>query len=149
MIYLGIVAGIFVLDFFIKRYVDKKYDRKVKHSKLGGFAYIEKYYNDGAMLNLLEKRPVLLKVIQTAFMVAVGVWFYFSMRKNDGVVAEKLGTAFLVGGGLSNLFDRYTKGHVVDYLGFNFGPKWFRRIVFNVSDFFVFIGGVLMVVGHK
>ncbi|MBR2401849.1 MAG: signal peptidase II [Lachnospiraceae bacterium] len=149
MIYLGIVAGIFVLDFFIKRYVDKKYDRKVKHPKLGGFAYIEKYYNDGAMLNLLEKRPGLLKVIQTVFMVAVCVWFYFSMRKNDSAVAGKLGTAFLVGGGLSNLFDRYTKGHVVDYIGFNFGPKWFRRIVFNVSDFFIFIGGVLAVVGHR
>ena len=52
MIYLGIITGIFVLDFFIKRYVDKKYERKVKHPKLGGLAYIEKYYNDGAMLNL-------------------------------------------------------------------------------------------------
>ena len=148
MIYLGIITGIFLLDFFIKRHVDEKYDRKVKHPKLGGLAYIEKYYNDGAMLNLLENRPGILKVIQTAFMVAVCVWLYISLRRNGGEVG-KVGTAFLVGGGLSNLFDRYTKGHVVDYIGFNFGPEWFRRIVFNVSDFFVFIGGVLAVVGHK
>ena len=149
MLYIGIVAGIFVLDFFIKRYVDKKYDRKVKHPKLGGLCYIEKYYNNGAMLNMLERWPGVLKVVQTAFMVLVCVWFYFSMRRNDTAFAGKLGTAFLVGGGLSNLIDRYTKGHVVDYVGFGFGPKWFRRIVFNVSDFFIFIGGVLAVIGNK
>ena len=149
MIYLGIIAGIFVLDFFIKRYVDEKYERKAKHPKLGGFVYIEKYYNNGAMLNFLEKRPGLLKMVQTAFMVLVCVWFYFSVRRNTGAAVGKLGTSFLVGGGLSNLLDRYTKGHVVDYIGFGIGPKWFRRIVFNVSDFFVFIGGVLAVVGHR
>ena len=149
MIYLGIIAGIFVLDFFIKRYVDEKCERKVKHPKLGGFVYIEKYYNNGAMLNFLEKRPGLLKIVQTVFMVFVCIWFYFSVRRNTGAVAGKFGTAFLVGGGLSNLFDHYTKGHVVDYIGFGIGPKWFRRIVFNVSDFFVFIGGVLAVVGHR
>lgn len=149
MIYIGIVAGIFVLDFFIKRYVDKKYVRKEKHPKLGGLVYIEKYYNDGAALNLLEEWPGLLKILQTVFMIVVCMWFYFSLRKNSGAGVGKIGTAFLVGGGLSNLFDRYTKGHVVDYVGFGFGPKWFQRIIFNVSDFFVFIGGVLAVIGHR
>lgn len=148
MIYIGIIAGIFILDFFIKRYVDKKYTAKEKHPKLGGLVYIEKYYNDGAALNLLEDRPGLLKILQTIFIVAACVWLYFSVRRNDGNIG-KIGTAFLVGGGLSNLFDRYTKGHVVDYVGFGFGPKWFRRIIFNVSDFFVFIGGVLVMIGYR
>lgn len=137
-----------MLDFFIKDYVDKKYARKVKHPKLGGLAYIEKYYNDGAMLNMLEEWPGLLKILQTVFMLVVCIGFYFSLRRN-GSQLGKIGTAFLVGGGLSNLFDRYTKGHVVDYVGFNVGPKWFRRIIFNVSDFFVFIGGVLAVIGYR
>ena len=148
MIYIGIIAGIFVLDFFIKRYVDKKYARKVKHPKLGGLVYIEKYYNDGAMLNMLKDWPGVLKILQTVLMLAVCIWLYFSVRRNDSELG-KIGAAFLVGGGMSNLFDRYTKGHVVDYVGFNFGPKWFRRIIFNVSDFFVFIGGVLAVIGHR
>lgn len=148
MLYLGIAAGIFMLDFFIKKYVDKKYARKVKHPKLGNWVFIEKYYNDGAMLNLLEKWPGLLKILQTVFWALVCIWFYFLLRANGGKLG-KTGAAFLVGGGLSNLVDRYTKGHVVDYIGFNFGPKWFRRIIFNVSDFFVFIGGALTVIGHR
>ena len=149
MVYLGIIAGIFVLDFFIKRYVEEKFERRVKHPKLGGFVYIEKYYNNGAMLNLLEKWPGMLKIVQTVFLILVSIWFYILLRRNEGAVVGKLGTAFLVGGGLSNLVDRYTKGHVVDYISFGFGPEWFRRIVFNVSDFFIFIGGVLAVIGHK
>lgn len=148
MIYVGIIAGIFVLDFFIKRYVDKRYNRKKKHPKLGGLIYIEKYYNHGAALNLLEEWPGLLKIVQTALIVVICIWLYFSMRRTDGNL-DKIGTAFLIGGGLSNLLDRYTKGHVVDYVGFGFGPKWFRRIIFNVSDFFVFLGGVLVVMGHR
>jgi signal peptidase II len=56
--------------------------------------------------------------------------------------------AILAGGGLSNLFDRYTKGYVVDYLRFPFGPKKLRRIIFNVSDFFVFMGALLTAAGE-
>jgi len=151
MLYVGIAVGIFFLDFFIKKYVDEKFKQKERHPKLRNLLYIEKYYNNGAMLGLMEKKPGVLKVLQTAFMVVVCIWFYFSLRRNDGAGTGmgKLGTAFLVGGGLSNLVDRYTQGHVVDYVGFSFGPKWFRRIIFNVSDFFVFIGGVLAVLGHK
>ena len=55
----------------------------------------------------------------------------------------------LAGGGLSNLYDRYTKHHVVDYVRFQTGPKWFQRIIFNVSDFFIFIGAVLAVIGSE
>ena len=38
MIYLAITAAIFTLDFFIKKYIDRKYARKVKYPRLGGKA---------------------------------------------------------------------------------------------------------------
>ncbi len=148
MVYLGIIAGIFVLDFYIKKYIDEKYKIRKRHALFGNLIYIQKYYNKGAAVNLLEAHPKLLKGIHTLLIVVVSVWFYFSMKKPDGVL-EKMGTAFLIGGGLNNLYDRYTKGHVVDYIKFEFGPAWFRRLIFNVSDFFVFIGGILAVLGQE
>jgi len=148
MIYVGLVTGIFLLDFFIKRYIDKKYARKERHCRLGGLVYIEKYYNKGAMLNFLGKNPGILKFLQTAMMLVVCIWFYISLHKNEGEL-EKLGIAFLLGGGLSNLYDRYTKGHVVDYIRFDVGPKYFQKIIFNISDFFIFIGAVLSVIGNR
>ena len=146
MLFLGIAIGIFALDFFLKRYVEAHFARSVKHPKLKDKVYIEKYYNDGAMFNALEKKPKLLKVIQTVLLIGICIWFYF-VSKKSGKTLEKTGLAFLIGGGMNNLWDRYEKGHVVDYIGFSFGPKWFRSIIFNISDFFVFIGAVFTVLG--
>lgn len=146
MIYLLLTAGVFFLDFLIKRYMDKKYAGKVMHPRLGGRIVIEKYYNKGAALNFLAKKPGLMRGIHTAVIVAVGIFYYFLLRL-DGRKLGKAGVAMLMGGGLSNLYDRYTKGHVVDYFRINMGPKRLRRIIFNISDFCIFIGALLAAAG--
>lgn len=142
MIYLLISAGVFLLDFFIKAYMDKNYARKESHPRFGGKIILEKYYNNGATLNFLQKKPLLLRFIHTTILLIVGIIYYFSLRY-AGHPIGKAGLALLLGGGTSNLFDRYTKGHVVDYFHINIGPKCLRRIVFNISDFCIFIGALL------
>lgn len=148
MLYLLLTAGVFLADFAIKRRMDKKYARMVTHSRLGGRILIEKYYNKGAALNFLARKPELMRGIHTGMLIVIGIFYYFLLRC-DGRKIEKTGVAMLLGGGLSNLYDRYTKGHVVDYFHINRGPEWFRRIIFNVSDFCVFIGTLLAVVGME
>ena len=148
MLYFLITASIFILDFWIKKYVDEKFSVKEKHPKLGSRVYIEKYYNKGAALNLLQNYPRFMRLLQTILVVVICVWYYIFGKKGAKPL-EKTGMACLLGGGLSNLYDRYAKGYVVDYLGFEIGPRWFRRIIFNVSDFFVFIGAVMMILGYK
>ena len=127
MVYAIIAGGVFLSDLILKRYMDKKYARKVRHPRLGGRIVLEKYYNKGAALNFMVKRPNLLRIIHTVILVVVGVFSYFLMR----------------------LYDRYTKGHVVDYFHLNFGPKWLRAIVFNISDFCIFIGALFAVAGSE
>ncbi len=144
MIYLIITASIFVSDLMLKAYIDKKYHRGVKHSRLNGAIILEKYYNRGAALNLLSKRPNFLKLLQTLLLVTVGIFYYLTLRFSKKPLA-KAGCALLFGGGLSNLFDRYANGHVIDYFRINRGPKWLKRIIFNISDFCIFIGAILTV----
>lgn len=115
MVYLAITAAIFTLDFFLKKYIDKKYARKVKNPRLGGMICIEKFYNKGATLNLLAKHPKAMTAIHSVIMAFVAVVYYFAMRMT-GKKLTKTGLAMLAGGGLSNLYDRYTKHHVVDYV---------------------------------
>lgn len=146
MIYLLITAGVFLLDYGIKRHVDAKYARNVKQPHFHDRLIIEKYYNKGAALNFLAKKPGLLKFLHTALMLAVGIYYYF-LLKTPGQKLGKTGVALLAGGGLSNLFDRYKKGHVVDYFRINAGPTWLRRIIFNISDFCIFIGMLLAALG--
>ena len=148
MIYLLIAAGVFLLDLIIKSYMDKKYARGVQHPRLGGTIILEKYYNSGAAINLLAKRPKLLKVLHTTVLFAVGIVYYFALRHSKHP-AFVTGLSLLLGGGMSNLFDRYTKGHVVDYFRINLGPKWLRRIIFNISDFCIFIGALLAAINAE
>lgn len=148
MIYLLITAGVFLLDFGIKHYMDKKYARKVQHPRLHGKIILEKYYNNGAALNLLAKKPGIMRLLHTVILVIVGILSYFVM-KMTGKPLQKTGLALLLGGGASNLYDRYTRGHVIDYFRINIGPKGLRKIIFNISDFCIFIGALLAVIGTE
>lgn len=78
MIYLLITAGIFFLDGGIKRRIDKKYSRKVRHPHLRGAVILEKYYNDGAALNFLAKKPKLMRGIHTIVLAGVGICYYLA-----------------------------------------------------------------------
>lgn len=146
MIYPAIAAGAFLLDLILKTHIDKTYARSVQHPHLKGIVILEKYYNRGAALNLLSKRTNFLKFANTALLLVIGVFYYFSLRFSQSKTA-KTGLSLLLGGGLSNLYDRYTKGYVIDYFRIHLGPKWLRRIIFNISDFCIFIGALLTVAG--
>ena len=148
MIYLIITASIFLLEFFLKRHIDRTYSRKVQYPRLRGRIILEKYYNDGAALNLLAKKPAIMRAIHTAIILVLGVIYYLTLSVS-GKPITKTGLAFLVGGGASNLFDRYAKGHVIDYFRINIGSKRLRKVIFNISDFFVFIGALLAVIGAE
>lgn len=148
MPYLLLTAITFMLDFFVKRSVDRKYARKVQHSRWHGRIIIEKYYNSGAALNFLARKPKVMRILHTVIMVFVAVLYYFLLHM-PGKCISKTGMSLLAGGGLSNLYDRYRKGYVVDYFRINAGPKRLRNIIFNISDFFVFIGAVLAAAGSE
>lgn len=59
----------------------------------------------------------------------------------------KAGLAFLLGGAYSNTYDRLARKYVVDYVSFPVKNKKIRNIVFNISDFCIVIGALLMVIG--
>ena len=62
---------------------------------------------------------------------------------------KRTGWAFLTGGALSNLYDRCRKGYVVDYIRFHTTWKRLNDLVFNLADFFIMIGAVLVSIGRE
>ncbi|MDE7359775.1 MAG: signal peptidase II, partial [Lachnospiraceae bacterium] len=60
----------------------------------------------------------------------------------------KAGLALLLGGAYSNTYDRLTRKYVVDYVSFPVKNRRIRRIVFNISDFCIMIGALLLVLGE-
>ena len=57
------------------------------------------------------------------------------------------GFALLLGGAYSNTYDRLIRKYVVDYVSFPVKNKKIRNIVFNISDFCIMIGALLIVLG--
>lgn len=147
--YASIVAVLFAGDFFLKQQVDKRIEKEERKEICNGKIVVRKYYNKGAALNLMEKSPKVLRTVCGGMILLLGIIWYLLLRnkKNPGIL---LGISMILGGGASNLCDRITKGHVVDY--FSFQTPWERlnRVVFNLSDMFIFLGSILIVIfGNK
>lgn len=145
MVYAVIVVALFAGDFFLKKYVDKKITKEDRKEVCNGKIVIRKYYNKGAALNFLENSPKVLRAVCGGMLLLLGIVWYllFRNKQNPGIL---LGISLILGGGASNMYDRITKGYVVDY--FSFKTPWERvnRVVFNISDMFIFLGGILMII---
>ena len=53
-----------------------------------------------------------------------------------GCLAQKIGLSMVLGGAISNLYDRLVKGYVVDYFSIEF--KRLKKVIFNLGDILYF-----------
>ncbi len=146
IIFAILAAGIFLLDLLIKNYIETHLEVGQEKSVCRRKLLIRRYHNRGAFLDAGEKRQkavALLSLLLTLFMTVVFL-STFSFRGNSTLRA---GLALLLGGAYSNTYDRLTRNYVVDYVSFPVKNKRVRRVVFNISDFCIMIGALLMVLG--
>ena len=97
------------------------------------------------MLNFGEKKQKLvafISLILTLFLTLAAVLF-----GEKGTKLLKVGLAMVLGGAYSNTYDRLFRTYVVDYVSFGVKNQRFRRIIFNLSDFCIMIGAILVVIG--
>ncbi len=146
MIYALIAAGIFFLDMGIKNLIEKKVPEGATKEIGRGCLLLRKHHNKGAFLNMGEKKSGFVAILSIALTLAMTVLFLvtFSFR---GSRLLKSGLALLLGGAYSNTYDRMRRHYVVDYVSFPVKNKAIRSIVFNISDFCIMIGALLMVLG--
>ena len=84
-----------------------------------------------------------------ALIIIIAGLIYAKTILNSENAGKKLSMSFLVAGGWNNLYDRMKKGYVVDYFSFNTKIKKLKAIVFNLSDFFIFIGSFLLLISES
>ena len=48
---------------------------------------------------------------------------------------------------MSNIFDRFTRGYVVDYIRIK--VKGLDKVIFNLGDIFILVGSLMMPFGTK
>ena len=145
MVYLCIVALIFAGELGIKNYVEKKRNAGEEKEICKGRILLRKYHNKGACMNLGEKKSNVVAGLSLILTAALALVFLFTLtRHGNGWL--KAGLSLLLGGAFSNTYDRLKRKYVVDY--FSFGVKWepLRAIVFNISDFCILIGALIIAI---
>ncbi len=90
--------------------------------------------------------PTLFFGILTVVAVVGLIYFYRTLPKEDAW--SRMGVAFILGGALGNLTDRFRIGKVVDFISSDFPdfimPRW---PTFNIADSLVCVGVVLVILG--
>ena len=137
--YFLISAGIFIAELFTKNRREKETEEK---NCLNGFVRITTYHNHGAFLNSGEKHPRLVAAVSSALTGVLGV-FMLSAYGNKNQNKFLLPISLMLGGACSNCCDRLRHGYVVDYIRFPKLPGKLKDIIYNISDFCIFAGGIL------
>ncbi|SFH52866.1 signal peptidase II [Lachnospiraceae bacterium NLAE-zl-G231] len=143
--YLCIAALIFAGELGIKNYVEKKRNAGEEKEICKGRILLRKYHNKGACMNLGEKKSNVVAGLSLILTAVLALVFLFTLtRHGNGWL--KAGLSLLLGGAFSNTYDRLKRKYVVDY--FSFGVKWapLRAIVFNISDFCILIGALIIAI---
>ena len=148
MIFAVVAAAVFLLDFFVKKQIENNMASLEGKKICKGRILLCRHHNYGAIFNRMEERPGLVKKFCGGFWLALGIAWFLLLRKKDNI-GLKLGLSLILGAGGSNLYDRIARGYVVDY--FSFRTPWERlnRVVFNISDFFIFLGSILAAFSGK
>lgn len=143
MIYIILILAIIIAELFIKDYVEKHLIYGKERKICGDKFSITKYYNRGACMNFLEKKPAVVRWISSGMLGAILVYFFWILPRK-GASLIKVALSCVIGGAISNLLDRLYKGYVIDYLIIN--KKKLKHIIFNLGDVMIFLGSVILVI---
>ena len=107
-------------------------------SVLGGRVLVRRLYNRGSGFGLVP-----LDARQVAPLSLAALW---ALLRWGG---SRLGTGLLLGGGLSNLYERIRRGRVLDYLRFPRAPGVLKKYTYNLADLFILLGAVLLLLRRR
>ena len=114
-------------------------------SIFSSFLTLTKVQNTGAFLSLGSNLPEFVKIpilIIIPCLVLVGMLVYI-LRKNNMSLHFSLPLAFIIGGGIGNLYDRALSGSVTDFLHMDFYV--FQTGIFNLADISIMVGSFWMI----
>ena len=147
MLLLILIAAVIAVDLGIKDMIESTDDNAFPRELegCGGLVTIFKTHNPGLPFGRLARFPQLVREIPLAVASgAAGIFLWLFPRKGNR--PQKLGLALTIGGAVSNLYDRFVRGYVVDYL--NVRLLRLKKVIFNIGDVCILLGAVLFFIGE-
>ena len=138
-----IIISIFILDRLTKLYVI--YLDKINNaSEIFSSKFLNIYliWNEGIAFGLLSFNEKNLYNFLTLFILIIILIIFYMINKSSGL--KKYSLLMILGGAFGNVYDRIIFKAVPDFIDFHVGN--FHWFIFNVSDIFISVGVILMVI---
>ena len=143
LIGLGFAAFVAAIDQLIKWYVIGPLNlRNVRNIDLLPFFDLTYVENRGISLGMLQATNMEMRWLLVGMTALIGLVVLIWMMR-EKILGDILGLAFILGGAIGNIYDRYVFGYVIDYADLHIGT--FRPfLIFNVADAAITIGVVII-----
>ena len=115
----------------VRRHLERKECRTAEYA--GGRVCLTALRNEQGAFGLRLQKPALLALSGAALGMAV------LLRRRSPI-----GAGLLLGGGAGNFWERLRHGSVYDYVRFPKAPGRLKRYVFNLADFAILAGSLLL-----
>jgi signal peptidase II len=139
-LFAGLASAVLVLDQLTKAWIVANVDPLRPIQVVDDVIRLVYTRNTGALFGLFRDNATLFGLVSLGVIAAI-VW-YHGQAGRSSLLSIALG--LLLGGALGNLFDRLTRGHVVDFVDAGIGGlRWYT---FNVADAAVSCALLLLVV---
>ena len=140
-----LVLLIFLSDRLSKLYVISL-DNKLNSSEIfsSKFLNIDLIWNQGIAFGLFSFDEIKLYNILTIIILIIICIIAFMIIKSEGL--KKYSLLMVFGGALGNFLDRLIYNAVPDFIDFHIGN--FHWFIFNVSDIFITIGIIFMIISE-
>ena len=146
----GLVPGIFALDWITKRWIEKNVSFWDTHAVIPGLLSIVHAQNRGAAFNILADAPDVVRAVvligMSGVVTLIVAWMFRAalLKPETHTAAGRLALALVLGGALGNLYDRILRGSVTDFVLFYWRDWQFPA--FNVADSAISVGAVLLLI---
>lgn len=116
-------------------------------SMVNNYVTLMRVENEGAFLSLGNSLPKVVRFILLSLfpLVILGFGMGYLFTKKNLSKAMLLGFAFVIGGGMGNLYDRLVHGSVTDFMHIDF--VIFQTGVFNMADVSIMTGTAIVIIG--
>lgn len=139
----ALALGVFALDRGIKAFVAGPLAlQQIGLIKLLPFFDLRWTENFGVSYGLLtaESSETKLMLLAMTGLIAGGVAVWMLREK---VLGDILALALVLGGALGNIYDRFTRGYVIDYADLHIG-EWRPFLIFNLADAAITVGVLIL-----
>ena len=139
MIWCLIGTVVFGLDYYVKKWAEKNLKGKGRMPIGKTGCSLQLVHNKGFAGSKMKDKPEVVRIVHALVLAVFGLVCILLGYFKKGNEMTAFGLSLVLGGGASNLYDRFKKGYVTDYLGLPVAKK----LVFNISDLCIFAGALI------